>query len=134
MDEKGEIKELITDRDVETGNIKTFPFNGKVIKVLKEYLLDAQPEAYLFASRVGGGPITRQQAHRIINDAAKKVGIKNKIGAQTLRKTFEYHLYYLYHKGNMDMTRDLTALKKTLRYFGIITQDKLDDLYLRLVL
>jgi len=134
LDEKGEIKELITDRDVETGKNKTFPLNDKVIETLKKYLVDAQPEEYLFASRYGGGPITRQHAHRIICDAAKKVGIKDKIGTQTLRKTFEYHLYYMYHKGNMDVTRDLTAFKKSLRYFGIITQDKLDNLYLKLEL
>lgn len=48
---------------------------------------------YLFKSKKGNLPITRQQAYRIINSVAKEVGIESKIGTHTLRKTFGYHAY-----------------------------------------
>lgn len=37
--------------------------------------------------------ITRQQAYRIIHDAAVAVGIEGKIGTNSMRKTFGYHAY-----------------------------------------
>ena len=132
MDEKGRVKDRITVREKKTGKTKTFPFSDTVIKALKEYLLGTLPEVSLFPSRKGGGPITRQQAYRIINDAAKTVGIKDKIGTHTLRKTFGYHAYI----SGVDVTRIQSLLnhsspKETLRYIGI-TQDELDDVYLNL--
>lgn len=48
---------------------------------------------YLFKSRKTNEPITRQQAYRIINEAAKQSGINDSIGTHTLRKTFGYHAY-----------------------------------------
>ena len=74
----------------------------------------------------------RQQAYKIINDAAKSIGIKDKIGTHTLRKTFGYHAY--------NNGYDITLIQKlfnhstpaiTLRYIGI-TQEELDDVYLSL--
>ncbi|MCM3663133.1 tyrosine-type recombinase/integrase [Mesobacillus subterraneus] len=49
---------------------------------------------YLFRSRKTDQPISRQQAYRIINDAAKDAGIEDPVGMTTLRKTFGYHAYY----------------------------------------
>jgi integrase len=48
---------------------------------------------YLFKSRKTTNPISRQQAYRIINEAAKHAGIEGSIGTSTLRKTFGYHAY-----------------------------------------
>lgn len=48
---------------------------------------------YLFKSRKTDKPITRQQAYRIINEAARHSGIEGSIGTHTLRKTFGYHAY-----------------------------------------
>ncbi|MCF8009832.1 MAG: tyrosine-type recombinase/integrase [Clostridiales bacterium] len=68
----------------------------------------------------------------MLNEAARSVGIKDKIGTHTLRKTFGYHAY---KKGY-----DITILQKlfnhtapliTLRYIGII-QDELVGFYLSL--
>ncbi|MDR3602814.1 MAG: site-specific integrase [Desulfosporosinus sp.] len=132
LDEKGKVRDRITVREKKTGKTKTFPFSDTVIKALKEYLVDTLPEMALFPSRKGGEPITRQQAYRIINDAAKTVGIMEKIGTHTLRKTFGYHAYI----AGVDVTRIQSLLnhsspKETLRYIGI-TQDELDDVYLNL--
>lgn len=132
IDEKGRVKDRITVREMKTGKSKTFPFSDTVVKALKEYLPNLSRDAALFPSRKGGTPITRQQAYRILNDAAKTVGIKDKIGTHTLRKTFAYHAYI----SGVDVTRIQALLNhssphETLRYIGI-TQDELDDVYLNL--
>ncbi|WP_110113504.1 tyrosine-type recombinase/integrase [Bacillus sp. CGMCC 1.16541] len=52
-----------------------------------------QATDYLFKSKKTSEAITRQQAYRIINEAAKQAGIEGSIGTHTLRKTFGYHAY-----------------------------------------
>ncbi|PWW29599.1 phage integrase family protein [Cytobacillus oceanisediminis] len=48
---------------------------------------------YLFKSRKANAPITRQQAYRILNEAAKVAEIEGPVGTHTLRKTFALHAY-----------------------------------------
>ncbi|MFC5733711.1 tyrosine-type recombinase/integrase [Cytobacillus gottheilii] len=74
---------------------QTIYLNNSVRGELQNYLAQFtyQGEDYLFKSKKNDLPITRQQAYRIINTAAKKVGIPGKIGTHTLRKTFGYHAY-----------------------------------------
>lgn len=135
MNDKGHIKDRVTLREQKTGKAKDFPFGTTTKKALKEYLdsrTDIEPTQCLFPSRKGGTPITRQQAYRIMNDAARAVGIEDQIGTHTLRKTFGYHAY----KQGIDITRLQYLLNHsspaiTLRYIGI-TQDELDDVYLTL--
>lgn len=64
-----------------------------------------------------------------IYDVTKSVGIKERIGTHTLRKTFGYHAY--------NNGYDITLIQKlfnhsspavTLRYIGI-TQDEIQDLF-----
>lgn len=66
------------------------------------------------------------------NAAARQIGIKERIGTHTLRKTFGYHAY--------QQGMSLEVIQKlfnhswpqiTLAYIGI-TQDELDDVYLNL--
>ncbi|WP_108671675.1 tyrosine-type recombinase/integrase [Peribacillus acanthi] len=52
-----------------------------------------QVDDYLFKSRKTSDSITRQQAYRVINEAAKHAGISESVGTTTLRKTFGYHAY-----------------------------------------
>ena len=89
-------------------------------------------DAYLFTSRNSGSdgasrPIDRTQAYRILNDAARKVGIQDAIGTHTLRKTFGYHHYKKF--------KDVATLQEifnhsspsiTKRYIGI-RQDEIDE-------
>ena len=135
VDKKGVIKDRISIKEQKTGKTKDFPFGATTKKALKEYLdsrIDSSPKQALFPSRKGGTPITRQQAYRIINDAARTVGITDQIGTHTLRKTFGYHAY----KQGADITRiqyllNHSAPSVTLRYIGI-TQEELDNVYLTL--
>ncbi|GAE47540.1 site-specific recombinase [Mesobacillus boroniphilus JCM 21738] len=69
--------------------------NASIRVSLKKYLNENSFIAtdYLFRSRKTPNPITRQQAYRIINAAAKNAGIDEPVGMTTLRKTFGYHAY-----------------------------------------
>ena len=133
-DSKGKIRDRIALRETKTGKTKNFPIGDSARKALEEYLVneDAYSDMPLFPSRKGSKAITRVQAYRILNSVAKAVGIKEKIGTHTLRKTFGYHAY----------TRgmDLSVIQKlmnhsspgiTLNYIGI-TQDDLDQVYISL--
>lgn len=135
IDSKGKIRDRISIKEQKTGKNKDFPFGNTTKKALTEYLDSRESINHseaLFPSRKGGTPITRQQAYRILNEAARTVGIEDQIGTHTLRKTFGYHAY----KQGADITRiqyllNHSAPSVTLRYIGI-TQEELDNVYLTL--
>lgn len=124
-------KDRVTIREKKTGKAKDFPLSDSCKKVLRQYLQDKSTGA-LFPSRKGGGPITRQQAYDVLNNAANIVGIKEAIGTHTLRKTFGY---WAYKSGiGVEIIQKLlnhSAPSVTLRYIGI-TQDELDSVYINL--
>ncbi|RXI95558.1 site-specific integrase [Anaerobacillus alkaliphilus] len=101
--------------------------NKQVINALQVYLATVPSltsEDYLFRSKKGEHPITRQQAYRIINSVAKEVGIESKIGTHTLRKTFGYHAY----RGGVAVSLlqkifHHSSRGETLRYIGIEQKD-----------
>ena len=134
ISDKGKIKDRIRLREKKTNKFKDFPLSNSTKLALKEYLKTREynENEPLFISRKNKGFLLRQQAYKIINDVAKSVGIKEKIGTHTLRKTFGYHAY--------NNGYDITLIQKlfnhsspgvTLRYIGI-TQDEMDDVYLSL--
>jgi integrase len=127
-------KDRITIREQKTGKSKDFPLSETCKKAIQEYL--QQPglvPGCLFPSRKGvSRPITRVQAYRILNEAARRVGIKEAIGTHTLRKTFGY---WAYQQG-VDITRiqkllNHSAPSVTLTYIGI-TKEELDNVYINL--
>lgn len=128
------IKDRIRLREKKTNKFKDFPLSEKTKLALKEYLKTRQYESNepLFISRKNKGFLLRQQAYKIINNVAHEVGIKEKIGTHTLRKTFGYHAY----KNGYDIALiqklfNHSSASVTLRYIGI-TQDNIDDVYLSL--
>lgn len=141
IDDKGKItvQDRITLREQKTGKTKSFPISATAAKTVKDYLSGrpgCSADEPLFLSRKGTGKsqghLQRAQAYKIINDAARAVGITDPIGTHTLRKTFGY---WAYKDG-----KDITIIQKllnhaspsvTLAYIGI-TQDELDDVYLTL--
>ena len=134
MDDSGNIKDRISMREKKTGKSKDFPIGKNARKAIKEYMgtVETESELPLFQSKKGNGAITRVQAYRILNEAARTVGIKEKIGTHTLRKTFGYHAY----KAGYDLSQIQKLLNHsspgvTLRYIGI-TQEQLDEIYMRL--
>lgn len=126
-------KERIHIREQKTGKSKSFPLSDACKQAIQDYIIaTGTTQGYLFASRKGRKPISRVQAYRILSLAAMKVGIADAIGTHTLRKTFGYHVY----QSGVDITRIQKLLNHsapgiTLAYIGI-TQEELDNVYLRL--
>ena len=130
-DKKGKINDRVVIREKKTNKSKNFPLSKPVQKALEEYTNGMEYGGSLLPSREGDNKsITRQQAYRIINAAARAVGITDQIGTHTLRKTFGYHA----HKqgASLELLQKLfnhAAPSITMRYIGI-TQDDMDAVYL----
>ena len=124
----------ISLKEQKTNKSKDFPLSSNAVKALSEYLQNVKLDGndFLFARKKGKDPITRQQAYRILNAAAKAVGVPGRIGTHTMRKTFGY---WAYTSGvDVALIQKLlnhSAPSVTLRYIGI-TQDQMDDVYINL--
>lgn len=117
-----------------TNKIKRFLINSSLKVEIDKYIKTMSDEEYLFQSRKGENkPISRVQAYRILNSAAKHIGLQE-IGTHTLRKTFGYWHY----KQNKDVAllQDIfshSAPSVTLRYIGInedIKDRSIENFYL----
>ena len=107
-------------KEDKTGKPKRFKINNGLKDELDKYVDGMNDNEYLFKSQKGENKsINWVQAYRILNDAARKVGLVE-IGTHTLRKTFGYHFY--------QKTKDVALLQElfnhsspsvTLRYIGI---------------
>lgn len=92
---EGELKDFYHYSEMESERRKSVFLNNKVKEAVLSYLnqVNLEEQVYLFQSRKFKQPITRQQAYRIIHDAAVKVGIDGKIGTNSLAKTFGFHAF-----------------------------------------
>lgn len=124
-------KDYIELREKKTNKYKTINENLKV--EIEEFVKDKPDNIPLFYTQKHYR-LDRAQAYRIINKAARMVGIKGRIGTHTLRKTFGYHFYQQYD--------DIVMLQKifnhsspsvTLRYIGI-EQDTINESYMNFYL
>lgn len=121
------LKEFLCLKDEKCEEETSYYLNNKVKDVLEKYLeiQELTDEDYLFKSKKNDLPITRQQAYRIINSAAKDVGVTDKIGTHTLRKTFGYHAY---RKGiAISILKTIFhhhSPSETLRYIGIDKEER----------
>lgn len=111
-----------------TGKPKRFLINDILRLELDRYVAEHKlsTDDYLIQSRKGmNKPITRIQAYRVLNDAAKLLGIPE-VGTHTLRKTFGYWHYKQYK--DVALLQELlnhSSPSVTLRYIGI-TDDIID--------
>ena len=120
-------KSYITITEKKTKKTKKFLLDN-IKSELDDYITNMRGNEYLFQSQKGENePIQRNQAYKILNKVARKVGIEGKIGTHTMRKTFGYHFY--------QKTKDVALLQNlfnhsspsiTLRYIGI-NQDIMDN-------
>lgn len=110
------------------GVMKEVYLNQKVKKVIHHYVQNNQlrNEDFLFKSSKTDKPITRQQAYRIIHQAAESVGIAGKIGTNSMRKTFGYHAY---KRGVaislLQKQFNHSTPAETLKYLGISKDEKI---------
>lgn len=97
---------------------------GNIYNELNAYINTIKNSEWLFPSRKGNKPISRIQAYRQLNKAARMIGINEGIGTDTIRKTFGYWYY--------KDTRDIASLQMilnhshpniTLKYIGIIDEE-----------
>lgn len=116
------VRESLFFTDEKTGETQRFYLNKQVEETIINYLqtVEFKQSDYLFKSKKDNLPITRQQAYRIINVAAKEAGIEGNVGTHTLRKTFGYHAY----KKGVAISIIMSILQhhsksETLRYIGI---------------
>lgn len=125
-------------REHKTKKKRTIALSKKTSKLIERYLHNERPDASfeepLFLSQKGGKAISRQHAYDILNSAAKSVGITERIGTHSLRKTFGYFAY----KQGIDLAMIQKLLNhssqtETLRYIGI-TQEQMDEVVLKLEL
>jgi integrase len=109
-----------------TGKDKRFLINAKLRQDIYNFTEGKQDSDWLFPSRKGDKPISRVQAYRVLNKAAREIGL-DEIGTHTLRKTFGYHFYKRTH--DIAMLQEIfnhSAPSITLRYIGI-NQDSMDE-------
>ena len=123
-------------REKKTNKKRTIALSKKTCRLIEQYLHIERPEAKahepLFHSQKGGKAISRQHAYEILNEAARAVGITERIGTRSLRKTFGYFAY----KQGIDLAMIQKLLNhssqaETLRYIGI-TQEQMDEVVLKL--
>lgn len=94
--------EHIEIKEKKTGKTRMFLINDQMKRALTKYIkqMELKEYDYLFPSnrKTKEGkiqPISRIQAYRILNKAAKEAGLV-KIGTHTMRKTYGYHFYKQY--------------------------------------
>ncbi|EGL19415.1 MULTISPECIES: tyrosine-type recombinase/integrase [Paenibacillus] len=109
----------ISITEEKTGKSKSFWIDDALKSYIGEYVQYMDDEDYMFPSQKTGKPIKRIRVYRILNEAAKRVGLQD-IGTHTLRKTFGYHYYQ--RTKNISVLRDLfnhSAPSVTFKYIGI---------------
>ncbi|MFC4320865.1 tyrosine-type recombinase/integrase [Litchfieldia salsa] len=126
MDENGHIKPFL-ELPTKQHPLPSY-INKQVEKALNSYLpiSNIGYDDYLFKTPKSTQPISRQQAYRIINKAAKNCDIPGKIGTHSLRKTFGYHAY---KKGVaisiLQKMFNHSSSTETLKYLGIDKNNKM---------
>lgn len=141
----GIVKDHVVITEKKTDKTKKFYLGNIVKKVIENYISendDYSLNDYIFFSRKGENkPITRQQAYRILNNAAEYLGIverdkygkiiSGEIGTHTLRKTFGYHAFQ--NGTSLELLMDIfnhSSKSQTLRYIGI-TEEQKKEVYLQ---
>jgi integrase len=136
--ENYQYREIVHMKEIKTKKNKGVKINNGGIEALNHYLksFKQKPELdeFIFISREmdkdgNSKPITRAMAWRIVKEACAGIGLTERIGTHTLRKTWGYWAY----KGGMDIGRIMevlnhTSVASTKHYIGI-RQDDINDAY-----
>ncbi len=127
---EGRIKTKVVVTEAKTGRARRFMVSDTVRKALRTWLElsgDIDRGDLLFPSRKGGGPMTIQRLHQLVNEWASLAGLHGHWGTHTLRKTYGYQLRMAGH--DIVKLMDIfghSSQAITLRYIGI-EQDEIDE-------
>jgi integrase len=124
LDSNGWLADAVEIPD-KKGAIRRFPLNQSVKSCLASYLHTRQGAGRsepLFPSQQGDGlvSLSRWQARKILSAAGKSMGL-NRIGTNSLRKTFAYHVYKD-SGGDLGLVQKLlnqSCAESTLKYIGV---------------
>ncbi|MDR1649416.1 MAG: tyrosine-type recombinase/integrase [Synergistaceae bacterium] len=133
MGADGLLMEAVEMQD-KKGNTRHFPLNQSVRSCLESYLFqrrNLKSSDPLFPSQQGDGlaSISRWQARKILHAAGKSIGL-NRIGTNSLRKTFAYHVYKE-SGGDIGLVQKLlhqSCAESTLKYIGIGPDQVIKDI------
>ena len=128
-EKRGDFRLHIVLLEGKTDKSKMIALNDEAVEALK-LCLPGRSSPYIFASRRGGGPLSRSQAWRIIKDAATAVGVPGTIACHSLRKTWGYQAWTSKAVSPVVITKiyNHSSYEVTKRYLGI-EQDELDEAY-----
>lgn len=132
--ENKEFRKHVIIIEKKTGKRNKFAINKSAIFTLKRYKKNLPPESpleYLFKSQKGNNrPITRNQAFRIIKNAANAIGLEGNISCHSLRKTFGYWIWKNGASPVLIMNIfNHSSFEITKRYLCIDQDDK-DEIYM----
>lgn len=122
------VRDVMTNTTVikeqKTDKIREIFWPDSIYPQIREYIKGRDPEEPLFPSRKRDEngrlqPIKRVQAWKILNEAARAVGLDD-LGTHTMRKTYGYH-YYKRHRDIVYLMQvyNHSSQAITLRYIGL---------------
>ncbi len=126
-------KNYIQIIEKKTKKFKKFPVNAKLKPMFDKYTQNKSLRDPLFKT-IFNNRLNRFSAYRIIRHACDTIGLEEKIGTHTMRKTFGYHHYKKF--------KDVAMLQKifnhsspstTLRYIGI-EQEEIEESFKNFIL
>ncbi|TDK54746.1 site-specific integrase [Bacillus salipaludis] len=116
-------KKKIVVKEGKTEKARIIYLNN-IYEELNEYINKLDGKGWLFPSRKGNNPVSRIQAYRQLNKAAKMVDITDGIGTHTMRKTFGYwHYKQFKNVAELQTILNHSHPEITLRYIGITDEE-----------
>jgi len=91
LESDGKVRDYLELREAKTGKQKRVRLNAEVCDALIRYTKGRKPrDSFLFENPTNKKAYSRVQVWRWLNQWCREVGIKDHIGAHTLRKTWGY--------------------------------------------
>ena len=94
LDEQYEVRQHFTIREGKTGKAKRIKINGTAKEAIQWYFGKVgypESDSYLFPSLRSQGPVDAVRVWTLMKAWCEAVGIKERIGTHSLRKTWGYH-------------------------------------------
>jgi integrase len=131
--ERRRVRDNIVLTEQKTGKTKLVALNKHAARALTLYAKQqAKPGGFLIANPRTGKAISRIQAYRIVRDAAKSLGLPERVSCHSLRKTFGYHAWKSGVSPAIIMEiYNHSSFVVTKRYLGVSQDDK-NEVYMRL--